>query len=117
AGVIEATAATMTRVSAPPTAATLGPCIRARCYEFAESDLATVAARYGPGVVGETAWGTPALDLTAAVRAACTWLDLDLVDLAVCTACSPKHRSRRARGDLARQALVAWLEEDVSSTV
>lgn len=116
-GVIEATAEAMADLGGPARAATLGPCIRARCYEFGEADLAAVAARYGPGVVAETAWGTPALDLVATVRAACTWLEVELGDVAVCTACSSNHRSHRARGDSARQALVAWLDEDPGPAV
>lgn len=117
AGVVEATAEQMTDLGAPATAAVLGPCIRARCYEFTESDLATVAARYGPGVVASTAWGTPALDLTAAVRAACTWLDIELEDCGTCTACSGVHWSHRAHADRARQALIAWLEPATESGV
>jgi len=111
AGVVEATAATMADLGHPPRAATLGGCIRARCYEFGEADLARVAARYGPGVAATTAWGTPALDVAAAVRAACDRLGVPLDDLGICTACSGDHHSHRARADRGRQALVAWLAE------
>lgn len=111
-GVVEATVQTMVDLGCPPTAARLGPCIRARCYEFVGADLADVASRYGPKVVATTAWGTPALDVTAAVRAACSWSNLPLADAGTCTACSPAHWSHRARGDAGRQALVAWLAGD-----
>ncbi|MBX3313620.1 MAG: polyphenol oxidase family protein [Actinobacteria bacterium] len=112
AGVVEATVQTMVDLGRPPTSARLGPCIRARCYEFGGSDLAEVASRYGPSVVATTAWGTPALDVAAAVRAACSWSDLPLADAGTCTACSPVHWSYRARAEDGRQALVAWLSED-----
>lgn len=116
AGVIEAAATTMADLGRPATSARLGPCIRARCYEFGADDLATVAARYGPTVVATTAWGTPALDLGAGVGAAVERLGLDLLDDGVCTACSPAHWSHRARTDPQRQALVAWLDDDAAPT-
>jgi YfiH family protein len=110
AGVVEAAAAAMAELGGPPTTAVLGPCIRPRCYEFGPAELALVADRYGPAVEGRTAWGTPALDLGAAVAEACTRLGVELDDAGTCTACSPRHWSHRARADTARQALVAWLE-------
>lgn len=109
AGVIEAAAETMDRLGHPAHTATLGPCIRPRCYEFGVDELAEVASRYGPKVVATTGWGTPALDVAAAVRAACSWLEVPVRDAGTCTACSPVHWSHRARGDQGRQALVAWL--------
>lgn len=114
AGVVEAAVQTMVELGHPPIAARLGPCIRARCYEFGGADLAEVASRYGPSVVATTAWGTPALDVAAAVRAACSWSDVPLADAGTCTACSPVHWSHRARGDRGRQALVAWLAGDAA---
>ena len=110
AGVIEATAAAMADLGSAPTGATCGPHIRARCYEFGPADLDQVAAACGDVVRGTTAWGTPALDLTAGVRSACADLGLDLADTGHCTACSPVHFSHRARAESGRQALVAWIE-------
>lgn len=112
AGVIEAAAHTMTDLGHPPRLARLGPCVRARCYEFESEDLARVASRYGPKVVGRTAWDTVALDMAAAVRAACSWIDVPLHDVGTCTACSSVHWSHRARADSSRQALVAWLSNE-----
>ena len=112
AGVIARTAEALAGLGTPAVAAACGPHIRARCYEFGGSDLAEVASRYGPSVVATTAWGTPALDVAAAVRAACSWSDLPLADAGTCTACSPVHWSYRARAEDGRQALVAWLSED-----
>lgn len=109
AGVVERTADVLADLGHPPVAARLGPCIRARCYEFGGDDLAQVASRYGPSVVATTGWGTPALDVAAAVRAACAWIDVALHDEGTCTACSPVHWSHRARAETGRQALVAWL--------
>ncbi|MCU1369268.1 MAG: hypothetical protein JWO77_462 [Ilumatobacteraceae bacterium] len=111
AGVIEATAAAMADLGGGPERAVLGPCIRARCYEFGAAELDLVAARYGDGVRATTAWGTPALDVPAGIAEACRRLQIDLEDTGVCTACSPNHWSHRARGEPGRQALVAWLQE------
>lgn len=94
-----------------PVRAWLGPCIRARCYEFGAADLDAVAEVLGDTVRGRTAWGTPALDVSAAVAVALDAAGVtDLVDTGVCTACSPVHFSHRARGDRGRQAAFVWLE-------
>ena len=110
AGVIERTADAMAAIGAAPATVRCGPHIRARCYEFGADDLDHVAAACGAEVRGTTAWGTPALDLTAGVRAACDRLGLPLDDDGTCTACSPVHHSHRARGEAGRQAVVAWIE-------
>lgn len=109
-GVLEAAIEAMAELGGRPSTARLGPCIRARCYEFGETDLARMTARYGPAVASTTAVGTPALDLAAAVRIGCERAGVEFDDSGVCTACSDRHWSHRARGDRARQALVAWLE-------
>lgn len=89
----------------------LGPCIRSRCYEFGGDDLDLVADVLGAGVRSETAWGTPALDVTVAVRSSLHVAGVDtLIDSGVCTACSPVHYSYRARGDAGRQAAFVWME-------
>lgn len=111
AGVLEATVEAMRVHDDGPVTAWLGPCIRARCYEFGSGDLATVAAALGATVRSRTAWGTPALDVSAAVRAALAAAGVDeVVDSGVCTACSPVHYSHRARGDAGRQAAFVWME-------
>jgi copper oxidase (laccase) domain-containing protein len=88
--------------------ATLGPCIRPECYEFGAADLDAVAAQLGDHVRGTTSWGTPALDVPAAVRASLASVGVELVDASTCTACSPDHWSHRAAGDVERQAVVVW---------
>lgn len=110
AGVIEATASAMAELGGAPERAVLGPCIRARCYEFGGAELDLVAARYGDAVRSTTAWGTPALDVAAGIAEACRRLRIELDDVGTCTACSPNHWSHRARAEPQRQALVAWIE-------
>lgn len=108
-GVLEATVASMEDLGHRPASARIGPCIRARCYEFGSQELNEVAGVYGPAVRQTTAWGAPALDLAAGVRLACERLGVVVIDDGTCTACSPRHWSHRARADTARQALVAWI--------
>ena len=110
AGVLAQTVAAMRAKSDGRVIAALGPCIHAECYEFSPHDLDFVASRLGDGVRGVTAEGRPALDVPAAVRAALAAKDVELIhDEQVCTACSGRHWSHRARRDVQRQATVVWL--------
>lgn len=109
-GVISAAVDALGALGHPPVSAVLGPCIRARCYEFDDPARHQVADVLGTSVLAATAWGTPALDLAAGVVAACEALGLPVDDAGTCTACSPRHWSHRARSDSGRQALVAWME-------
>lgn len=106
AGVIPAALDAMRALGATDVRAVLGPCIHAECYEFGAFELDAIAADLGQSVRGVTSWGTPALDVVAAVRASLP--DVDVRE-SVCTACSTEHWSHRARGDVERQAGVAWL--------
>lgn len=102
-GIIQATVAAMGDVHT----AHVGPHIRAGCYEFGDDDLDDVARSLGDGVRATTTWGTPALDLTAGVRAALG--NITVVDAGACTACSDLYFSWRARKDEARFATIAWM--------
>lgn len=91
----------------------LGACIHPECYEFSSDDLDPIADRFGPGVVGRTSMGGPALDLPAAVTAALAELDVP-VDRshASCTACDESRWfSHRARQEAGRHAVVGWIED------
>ena len=107
AGVIPAAVDAMRALGAGDIRAVLGPCIHAECYEFGVDELDAVAAALGESVRGTTSWGTPALDVPAAIRAQVP----EVEDQSVCTACSSDHWSHRARGDAERQAVVAWLDQ------
>ncbi len=112
AGVVTEAVAALAGYGDGPVTAWLGPCIRARCYEFGAGDLDQVAETLGPTVRARTAWGTPALDVAAAVRAALAAAGVDdVIDTGVCTACSSTHFSHRARADTGRQAAFIWLSE------
>ena len=108
-GVVARAVAAARALGATKIRAVLGPCIHAECYEFGADDLDAVATRFGDGVRSTTTDGKPALDLPAAVRAALHEVGVtDVDDVDVCTACSDDYFSWRARGELARQALVVW---------
>ncbi|MXW98414.1 MAG: polyphenol oxidase family protein [Acidimicrobiaceae bacterium] len=88
----------------------VGPLIRPSAYEFGPAELAAVtgAARCDVGSV--TSWGTPALDLVAAVRGALSTAGVsDVEDLGFDTA-HESFFSHRVRGELARQATTVRLE-------
>lgn len=87
----------------------LGPCIGPECYEFGPDDLERVVAVAGPRARSVTRWGTPALDLPAAVAACLDASGAELVAAdGTCTGCSQSHYSYRASGAVERQALVVW---------
>jgi hypothetical protein len=109
AGVLQRAVETARGLGATDLRAVLGPCIHAECYEFGPADLDAVAARLGDGVRAVTDAGKPALDVPSAVVAALKQSGVTHVDdVDVCTACSDDYFSWRARGELARQAMVVW---------
>lgn len=110
-GVIEAAAESMRRLGGVTIRAFLGPCIHAGCYEFGVEPLEEMADRFGPDVVSRTAWGTPALDIPAAVRLSLEGCGVtEIVDAGRCTACEPEHwYSHRARGESQRHVLATWI--------
>jgi YfiH family protein len=110
-GIVEAAVAALRDLGATGVRVTIGPCIRAGCYEFAGPERDAVAERYGDAVRATTTWGTPALDLVAGVRAALTAAGVtEIGTVGGCTACDPAWFSHRARGEAARQGSFAWLE-------
>jgi YfiH family protein len=109
-GVIPAAVGAMHALGASRVVAALGPCIHPGCYRFGPAELDQLSSRFGPDVAAVTADGNPAFDLPAAVRASLSQAGAELVfDAEVCTACSDRYWSWRARGDLERQATVVWL--------
>lgn len=109
-GVVGAAVDALRAIDDGPLRAHLGPCIRPGCYEFGDPARAALTERFGSLVGTTTMWGTPALDLPAAVRCALGAVDVALVsDDAGCTACDRRWYSYRARGESERMATVAWM--------
>jgi copper oxidase (laccase) domain-containing protein len=107
AGVLEACATAMGALGATGIEAVVGACIGPECYEFGESDLEGLEARYGTSLRSRNARGALALDLRAGVHRA---LEAASVRVSAedgrCSACEPGLFSWRARGELGRHALV-----------
>jgi len=102
-GVLQATAAAM---GPSRRRALLGPCVHPCCYEFGAADLSRLVQRFGPQVAAVTAWGTPALDMPAVVRAALAEADIEMADHSYCTGCYPaEFFSHRRRGQAGRQVM------------
>jgi YfiH family protein len=111
AGVVPAAVDALRAIGGGPVRAVIGPCIRPAHYEFGADDVAAVAARLGPGVVGETTNGHPALDLAAGVRAAFSECGVDdVADDGVCTYADERFFSHRRDGVTGRQAVVVVKE-------
>ena len=111
AGVVGATVDTMAALGARQVRAVVGPCIGPARYEFGTDDLETMAAVFGDEVRASTSAGTPALDLPAAVRVALVRSGVvDIDERCVDTATDVQYFSHRARHDLERQVMVAWVE-------
>jgi YfiH family protein len=111
AGVLHETVSAMRGLGATRIDAVVGPCIHAECYEFGTADLDALASSFGATVVATTSWGTPALDLPAAARAALVADGVSVIDVgSPCTACDERYWSHRARRDRERHGMAVWLD-------
>lgn len=106
AGVVQAAIDAFTE---PVQTAVLGPAIGPCCYEFGRDQLEQVAAGVGSrveDVTGSTDVGGVALDVPAAVAAACG--DVQVAQLGGCTGCDYPGFSHRVRRDPQRHVVAAW---------
>ena len=112
AGVVPAAVETMITLGADPDriTAALGPSVCGKCYEVpaAMRDEVTAAV---PEAYAETRWGTPAVDVSAGVRAQLARLGVRTHETpAVCTLESADHFSYRRDKVTGRLAAYAWLD-------
>ena len=104
ADVVAATVERLRNLHEGPIRAAIGPAIRGCCYEV-EDWLRDEVAYAHPPARSTTTWGTPSLDLPAAVAARLTSLDVAVDDLGACTHCDDRWFSHRRDGNAAgRQA-------------
>ncbi|MCQ6556057.1 peptidoglycan editing factor PgeF [Streptomyces sp. C10-9-1] len=114
AGIVPATVAAMRSLGAEPERiiARTGPAVCGRCYEVPEQMRSDVAEAE-PAAWSETSWGTPAVDVTAAVHAQLAALGVtDRAASPVCTLESGDHYSYRRDRTTGRLAGYVWLDED-----
>lgn len=112
AGVVPAAIETMLTLGADPDRmiAMLGPSVCGKCYEVPAAMRDDVAAVV-PEAYAETSWGTPAVDVSAGVRAQLARRGVRMHETpAVCTLESPDHYSYRREGRTGRLAGYIWLD-------
>ncbi|MFE0426184.1 laccase domain-containing protein, partial [Streptomyces sp. NPDC058953] len=81
-----------------------------RCYEVPET-MRTEVAAVEPAARATTSWGTPAVDVAAAVHAQLARLGVvDRQDTGVCTLESADHFSYRRDRTTGRLAGYVWIE-------
>ncbi len=115
AGVIDRAADAL---GAPLSLAVLGPVIGPCCYEFGTPELEMVAAGVSSPVASITATttgGSLALDVGAAVAAACDRRGVDVTRLGDCTGCSYPAYSHRVRRDPERHVVAVWRSQPTST--
>ena len=108
AGIVENGASRLRAAAGAPVSSLLGPCIHPSAYQFGRTELDQVIDRYGPAVEGVTADGDPALDVPAAVAAACVAAGWPAPAPTTCTS-DARWFSHRTRSDVGRQTAVAWI--------
>jgi len=112
AGVVPAAVATMTEqgARADRITAVIGPSVCGKCYEVPAAMRDAVAAVV-PEAFATTSWGTPAVDVSAGVRAQLAHAGVRVADApAACTLESPDHFSYRRESVTGRLAGYVWLD-------
>ncbi|WP_078866370.1 peptidoglycan editing factor PgeF [Streptomyces sp. NRRL S-1448] len=118
AGVVPAAVEAMTELGAEPARilAYTGPAICGRCYEVPARMRSEVAAVV-PEAHATTSWGTPAVDVTAGVRAQLAAAGVPVRDdphiSDVCTRESADHFSYRRDRTTGRLASYVWLDGEL----
>lgn len=108
AGVVPATVRRLREAGATDLVAWLGPRICGGCYEVPD-DMRAEAAAQERAAYAETTWGTPALDVGAAVRDQLERDGVEVVDVGGCTREDARLHSFRRDGEAAgRCAGVVW---------
>ncbi|WP_237762636.1 polyphenol oxidase family protein [Arthrobacter sp. ERGS1:01] len=93
-GVVEATVRELRLAGAQSLQAWIGPSVCGRCYEVPAAMRDAVAA-VAPAAFATTSWGTPALDLPAAVEWQLGQLGVNARNVGVCTLEHPEFFSHR----------------------
>ncbi len=114
AGVVPAAVEAMITLGADPARITarLGPSVCGKCYEVPDALRREVSATV-PEAYAETSWGTPAVDVSAGVRAQLARCGVRVIGGPdVCTLESTDHFSYRREHVTGRLAGYVWLDGD-----
>lgn len=109
-GVVPAAVGAMRRLGAVKVRAWIGPSICGECYEVPAAMQSEVAAVV-PQAASVTAWGTPGLDLPAAVRAQLGEAGVAVEHVAECTLENQGLFSYRRNKDAGRFAGLVWIND------
>lgn len=104
-GVVESTRLALEGLGQPTVRAAVGPGIGPCCFEVGPEVLAQFSGR-----AARTSWGSPSVDLPAAIEAALDGLEVWIAP--ECTMCGTGYRSYRRDRSSDRQVAVAWLPSD-----
>lgn len=108
-GVVPATIIAMRELGARNLEAWIGPSVCGRCYEVPEQMRAEIVAKY-PAAYATTAWGTPAVDIAAAVGMQLSAEGVRITRLPHCTREDASLPSYRRDGAAAgRLGAIIWL--------
>lgn len=108
-GIVTATVEAMRALGARELTAWVGPHIHGECYEV-PAEMAEAAAAQVPQTRGTTRWGTPAIDLTAGVRAQLRTAGVPVAYVGPCTlTTSSLHSHRRDGAAAGRQLGLVWV--------
>ncbi|MBW4096403.1 MAG: polyphenol oxidase family protein, partial [Acidobacteria bacterium] len=107
AGVVRKTVDAMRSAGAVVIQAWLGPSVCGNCYEV-PAELREQVSDIEPSAYGTTSWGTPALDLPAAVMYQLQAMDVQAQRINVCTMEEPLLFSHRRDAPTGRFAGVIY---------
>ncbi|OUZ09535.1 hypothetical protein BHE97_10835 [Aeromicrobium sp. PE09-221] len=111
-GIVPATIARLRSEGAASLRAWIGPHVCGRCYEVPAALAAEVEGRV-PGSSSTTSWGTPSIDLGAAVTSQLSAEQVTITDLGTCTLEDERFHSYRRDGDRAgRFAMLLTMHEE-----
>ncbi|MEX0952596.1 MAG: polyphenol oxidase family protein [Nitriliruptoraceae bacterium] len=97
-GVVEAVVARLRGVGTKAIDAVVGPSIGGCCYEVPREMHDSFVAN-DPSAAAITTWGTPSLDLSAAVMHRLSVLDVEVTSFEACTRCDPDRQWFSHRAD------------------
>jgi hypothetical protein len=107
ARIVEEATGRMDAIGDRPVRVAIGPAIGPCCYEVGEEVVAAL-----DGFAGRTTWGTPSVDLGAAIVDQASGDGIEVWRSELCTFTDRSLHSYRGEATSARQVAVTWLPND-----